>query len=120
MTSMEQQLNEVCSIATDGKLNSQQNLKISNLCRKIGSKMAVLYQALKQKAFQAVNIIDDLKEKRSLSEQISELKHTIKASDAMGNTSFADMVKKGSNHVIRPNNLSCVAINPSDGLKSSQ
>lgn len=122
ITTMEQQLNDVCSIATEGKLNSDQKLKISSLCRKIGSgasQMVVLYQALKQQAVEAVNIIDELKEKRSLSEQISELKHAIKDSDAMRNTSFADMVKKGSNNFIRPNNLSSIAIYPSDGLKSS-
>ena len=66
--------NEFCSIATDDKLNSDQKMRISNLCRKIASgasQMAVLYQALKQQAQQDVNIIDELKEKRNLAEQIS-------------------------------------------------
>ncbi|XP_022834360.1 uncharacterized protein LOC111362070 [Spodoptera litura] len=122
MASIEQQLNEVCSIATEGKLNSEQKLKITNLSRKIGSsvsQMAVLYQSLKQKSRLAINIIDDLKERRDLADQISEIKNTIKDSTGMGNNnSFADMVKKGKNFV-RPNNLSSVAIYPVNPLVQS-
>lgn len=80
MSSIEMHLNEVCSIATDGKLNSDQKMKISNLCRKIGSgtsQMAVLYQSLKKKALQTYNMVEALKEKRDLTEHIAELKHTM-------------------------------------------
>lgn len=122
MSSIEKQLNEVCIIATEGKLNSEQKLRISNLSRKIGSgvsQMAVLYQSLKQKANQAIDIIDNLHEKRDLAEEIIELKETIKTSPATTNVSFADMVKKGSNDYIKPSNLSSVAIYPVNKLKSS-
>lgn len=122
MSSIQLKLNEVCSIATDGKLNSEQKLKVTNLCRKVESdtsQMAVLYQALKQKSHQALNIIDALKEKRNLTEQITELKQTIKDSGAVGTASFADMVKKRSSDFVRPNNLSSVAVYPNDKLKSS-
>ena len=65
MATIEQNLNEVCAIAADGKLNSEQKMKISNLCRKIGSgtsQMAVLYQSLKQKAIHANSMIETLKQ----------------------------------------------------------
>ena len=42
-------------------------------------------QALKQQAYQAVNVIDELKEKRNLAEENSQHKHVIKDSGATGN-----------------------------------
>ena len=46
------------------------------------------------------------------------LKHAIKDSGAAGNTIFADVVEKGANDFVRPNNLSSIAIYPTDKLKS--
>lgn len=37
MTYIEQYLNEICSISTEGKLNTEQKLKVHNLCRKVSN-----------------------------------------------------------------------------------
>ena len=123
MATIEQHLNEVCAIAADGKLNSEQKMKISNLCRKIGSgtsQMAVLYQSLKQKAIQVDSTIETLKQQCDLTEQMSEIKQRIQDTTSTENASFADMVKRGSNNFVRPNNLSSVAIYPNDKCKTSE
>ena len=102
---MDGNLNEVCAIATDGKLNLEQKLKISNLCRKIGSgttQMAVLYQSLKQKAIHANSMIDTQKQQCNLTEKMKELKQTIQGSSSIDNASFADMVKRGCNDFVPP------------------
>ncbi|KAJ8722539.1 hypothetical protein PYW07_003719 [Mythimna separata] len=119
MSTIEQYLSEICTIASDGKLNSEQKLKISTLCRKVGngtSEMAVQYQSLKQKAIQARILNEDLKQKCNLTDHILDLTKTIKDSST---ASFADMVKKGSNDFVRPKNLNSVAIYPNNNLKSS-
>lgn len=121
MASIEQQLNEVCVIATEGNLNSEQKLGISNLSRKIGadvSQMAVLYQALKQQARLTINIMDEIIEKCGQSEKKSEIEQTIKDSNTTNKVSFADMVKKGIDFV-RPSNLASVAVYPVKKLQSS-
>ncbi|XP_075990328.1 FH1/FH2 domain-containing protein 3-like [Anticarsia gemmatalis] len=123
MTTIETYLNEVCSISTEGKLNSDQKLKISNLCRKVGkgtSEMAVLYQSLKQQALDLSSKNEALKEKCDLTEHILALKQTVQESSTVGNVSFADMVKKGANSFVRPANLSSVAVYPKDKQKSSE
>lgn len=124
MDTIEQCLNEVCSIASDGKLNSDQKLKINNLCRKVGhgtSQMAVEYQALKQKTIQAHAHIQALKDRQNLSERLHDLRQSIEESSLPSSkASFADMVKKSTNNYIRPTQLSSVAIYPKDKLKSSE
>lgn len=49
LTCIEQCLNEICSVTESGKLNSEQKLKVSNLCRRVGhgtSQMINLYQSV--------------------------------------------------------------------------
>ena len=125
MGSIEQCLNEVCATASDGKLNSDQKLKISNLCRKIGhgvSQMAVHYQSLKSKAIQTHTALKTMTEARDLADCLTEMNRTIQEScskQGASATSFADMVKKGSSSFVRPKHLSSVAIFPSDNSKTS-
>ncbi|XP_026331286.1 uncharacterized protein LOC113238665 [Hyposmocoma kahamanoa] len=124
MSAIEQCLNEVCAISTEGKLNSDQKLRISTLCRKVAngtSQLAVQYQSLKQKAVQAYSSLKALKENQDLSQRLQDLKQRIEEStNPLSSTvSFADMVKKSSNNFVQPNKISSVAIYPTDKLKSS-
>jgi hypothetical protein len=125
MSSIEQYLNEVCQIAADGKLNSEQKMRISNLCRKVGhgtSQMAVLYQSLKTHVAQAHLTIQNFNDQLDLSQQLQDLKVSIIETPAKlaAGTSFAEMVKKGPNKFIQQDNFNSVAIYPNDKLKSSE
>ncbi|XP_028164420.1 uncharacterized protein LOC114355667 [Ostrinia furnacalis] len=124
MSAIEQHLNEVCHIASEGKLNSDQKLRINNICRKVGhgvAQMAVKYQSLKQKAIETHSAIQQLKKERDLTDCLLEMKQSVEActKHQPASTSFADMVKKGSNNFIRPNPFSSVAIFPNDASKTS-
>lgn len=124
MTSIERCLDEVCTIATEGKLNSDQKLRISNLCRKVGhgtSQMAVMYQSLKQKAIQTHASMQTLKENNNISDCLAEFKQTIESCSkpTTGISSFADIVKKGTSTFLQPSPLNSVFIYPNDKLKSS-
>lgn len=122
MSTIEQCLNEVCAISAEGKLNSDQKLRINNLCRKVGhgtSQMAVKYQSLKQNALLVQASFQALTEKQDLSERLQDLKRSIQESSVSGNPSFADMVKRDTNSFIRPNSLQSVAIYPKDKFTSS-
>jgi hypothetical protein len=125
LSSIDQCLNEVCNIVGEGKLNSDQKLRINNLCRKIGhgsGQMAVLYQSLKQKAISYHTALQTSNEDRTVKETLRELKVTVEESCAKpltSHTSFADMVKKSSNNFIRPSSLSSVLIFPNDASKTS-
>ncbi|KAJ8727548.1 hypothetical protein PYW07_001667 [Mythimna separata] len=125
LSSIEQHLAEVCAISSEGKLNSEQKLKISNLCRKVGygvSQLAVKYQSLKSNAVMTHNSLKILREDRDLRDCVLEVNRTIKEScgrQATATSSFADMVKKGSNSFVRPNTFSSVAIYPRDNTKTS-
>lgn len=124
MSSIEQCLNEVCSITADSKMNTEQKLRVSTLCRKVGhgtSQMAVQYQSLKVKTVLAHSSIQTLKSDLDLSKRLQDLKQQIEVSvkPAPG-TSFADMVKKGSNNFILPNKVSSVTIYPNDKQKTSE
>lgn len=130
MGSIDQHLGEVCAIASEGKLNSDQKLKITNLCRKVGhgvSQLAVQYQSLKQNALRTHNSLKIMTEERDcvtdLKECVMEMNRTFKESCAKRQetaaSSFADMVKKGSNNFVRPNTFSSVAIYPTDSSKTS-
>lgn len=116
-------LNEVCSVVTDGKMNSEQKLRVTNLCRRVTSgtsQMAVLYQALKQKTIHAHMSIQHLKEQQVVANSLQKFKEVIEDKlPPSENKTFADMVKKGADKFIRPNNLSSVAIYPSDKTKTS-
>lgn len=124
MSSIEQCLNDICATASDGKLNTEQKLKISSLCRKVGhgvSQMAVQYQSLKNNALQIRNSLRTVTETRDLKECVIEMQRTIQEScskQSVPTSSFADMVKKGSNNFVRPNTFSSLAIYPSDNSKS--
>ncbi|XP_022837321.1 uncharacterized protein LOC111364627 [Spodoptera litura] len=123
--SVERYLQEICNISSEGKLNSEQKLKISNLCRKVSqgfTHVTVQYQALKNKALIQHYALQDLKEKNDLAVSLTQIKETIKESCSKSvpqNSSFADMVKKGTNNFVRPSPLSSVAIYPSDKSKTS-
>ncbi|CAK1599201.1 unnamed protein product [Parnassius mnemosyne] len=123
MTSIDLCLNEVCSIATEGKLNSDQKMRISSLCRKVGqstSQLVVQYMSLKMDATKAQTSIVSLQNQLDLSQKLQELKNSIEESSKPDSgTSFADMVKKGGQTLIRPKNLSTLAIYPRDKSKSS-
>ncbi|KAJ8720427.1 hypothetical protein PYW07_012470 [Mythimna separata] len=108
MTTIDQNLQEVCNIAAEGKLNMDQKMRLNALCRKIGhstSQMAVQYQYMKAKAFQYLNVAKALETQLDLSQQLKELKLCVeeKTKPALG-ASFADMVKKGANNYIQPTN----------------
>lgn len=123
MSTIEQYLTEVCTIAQEGKLNSDQKLRITTLCRKVGhgtSQMAVQYQFLKNKTVEARSSIQALKSQSELAQQLQQLQQSFQESKkSTEGSSFADMVKRGSNKYIQPANLSSVAIYPNDKLKSS-
>lgn len=124
MKSIEQALNEICALS-EGKLNTEQKLRINGLCRKVAhgtSQMAVQYQSLKQKAIQTHTSLQNTTEKIDLSQRILDLKQCIEESSKpkMVTKSFADMVKRNSSSFIQPTNTSSVAIYPTDKQKSSE
>lgn len=130
MSTIEQCLNEVCTVAAEGKLNSDQKLKINNLSRKIAngvSQMAVHYQSLKQKAIMINTSYEALREKEDLAECLNKFKESLTESikesctkSVSEKVSFADMVKTNKNNFLRPENLSSIAIYPDDKFKSSE
>ncbi|KAL0809628.1 hypothetical protein ABMA28_011882 [Loxostege sticticalis] len=124
ITGIEQCLNEICAISSEGKLNTDQKLRINNLCRKVchgTSQLVVTYQSLKQKAIQAHDNLQHLKEKQDLSQQLRALKESVEVSSrpAPVAASFADMVKKSASNFVQPSPVNSVAIYPTDRLQSS-
>nr|XP_049697162.1 uncharacterized protein LOC126054695 [Helicoverpa armigera] len=125
MSSIEQCLNEVSTTVSEGKMNSEQKLRVSNLCRKVGygvSQMAVQYQSLKHKALQNYATLQTLKENQDLAISLTEIKQKLQDTLIKQNsesTTFADMVK-GTKSLIRPHATSSVAIYPSDHTKTSE
>lgn len=124
MTEIEKCLSEICAISAEGKLNTDQKLKISNLCRNVSSgtsQLAVLYQSLKHRALSNHAALQTLMEKLDLSENLRGLKEKI---DVTSNAStvplFSDMVKNSSKVFVRPNNFSSVAIYPNNKQKTSE
>ncbi|KAH9639481.1 hypothetical protein HF086_003614 [Spodoptera exigua] len=123
LTVIDQSLTEVCSIVGDGKMNSEQKLRVNALSRKVSSataQMAVLYQALKCKAMLDHQSLCNLTDQLDLSHQIQDLKQKITDTPKpTQSNSFADMVKKGANKFIQPINVSSIAIYPNDKMKTS-
>lgn len=121
--SIETILNEVCSTVAEGKMNSDQKLRVTNLCRKVAhgtSQMAVLYQSLKQKSIQAYSTVQFLQEQKVVANSLQEFKEVVeKKITQPESSSYANMVKKGTDKFIRPENLSSIAIYPSDSTRSS-
>lgn len=125
MSAIEQHLNEICTISTEGKLNSDQKLRIHKLCRSVAhgtSQMAVQYQGvtkedmLSKAKIQALNEqLKALNEKVHISDSLQEIKSTIKDTVPIPNTStksFADIVKNS--------NSNALAIFPKDKSTSSE
>nr|XP_049706814.1 uncharacterized protein LOC126056783 [Helicoverpa armigera] len=125
MSSIEQCLNEVSITVSEGKMNSEQKLRVTSLCRKVGygvSQMAVQYQSLKHKALQNYATLQTLKENQDLASSLTEIKQELQDTlikHKPESTSFADMVK-GTKSLIRPHAISSVAIYPSDHTKTSE
>lgn len=119
-------LTEVCTIVSEGKMNNDRKQRVSALCRNVlkgTSQMAVEYQALKQKTIQAHHTVLHLREQLDLAESIKVIKNTIidKLSPSdITSSSYASMVKKSSETLIRPANLSSVAIYPCDKTRTSE
>ncbi|XP_049706814.2 uncharacterized protein LOC126056783 [Helicoverpa armigera] len=125
MSSIEQCLNEVSITVSEGKMNSEQKLRVTSLCRKVGygvSQMAVQYQSLKHKALQNYATLQTLKENQDLASSLTEIKQELQDTlikHKPESTSFADMVK-GTKSLIMPHAISSVAIYPSDHTKTSE
>lgn len=125
LNNIQEALNEVCSISNEGKLNSEQKVKINTLCRKVGhgaSQVALEYQSLAHKTIQIHSALLALKEKQDLSQQLQDLKQCIKDSPkpAPATVSFADVIKKGPNNFIPTSNANSIAIYHPDKSKSSE
>ncbi|PZC86861.1 hypothetical protein B5X24_HaOG201720 [Helicoverpa armigera] len=124
LSSIEQCLNEVSITVSEGKMNSEQKLRVTSLCRKVGhgvSQMAVQYQSLKHKAIQNYTTLQTLRENQDLAVSLTEIKQKLQETlikPKPESTSFADMVK-GTKNLIRPQATSSVAIYPSDHTKTS-
>ncbi|XP_063360692.1 uncharacterized protein LOC134662935 [Cydia amplana] len=122
---IELNLHDVCSTSAEGKLNTDQKLRINNLCRSVNhlaSQMAIEYQSLKSHAVQAYQSRQAHQEKMDLVKRIQELKESIEESSRQvsGPVSFADALKKNGTRYVQPSNISSVAIYPVDKLKSSE
>lgn len=126
MSHIEKSINDICTIANEGKLNSEQKLKISslgrNVCVNVGQ-LALQYQSLKQKNITAHTHINALTEQLNLSEQLRDLKQSLKTapfSTIQPNLSFAETVKLKNNSVVRPPIMSSIAIYPKNKDDSSE
>ncbi|XP_063370330.1 uncharacterized protein LOC134658608 [Cydia amplana] len=122
---IELNLHDVCSTSAEGKLNTDQKIRINNLCRNVShlaSQMAIEYQSLKSHAVQAYQSRQAHQEKMDLVQRIQELKESIEESSQQvsGPVSFADALKKNGTRYVQPSNISSVAIYPVDKLKSSE
>lgn len=129
LNSIEQCLNEICNITGEGKLNTEQKLKVSTISRKVlggVSHLAVQYQSLKQKYISAQSVNQYLNEQISdtnlLENQIKELKESIESVPKVQTSafSFADVVRKNNNVIVRPQNTPSITIYPADKEKSSE
>lgn len=125
MKKIEKCLNEVCVISCEGKLNSDQKLRINNLCRNVSlgtSQLVVQYQSLKSKAIEYHHHLNTYMENQDLSQQLQNLTQVISVStnSASRTASFADMVKKSETKFVHPVNTSSVAIYPADKNKTSE
>lgn len=123
MNSIEGLATEIAHITGEGKMNSEQKGKVNTLLRRIvnaSGQMCVLYQSAKQRVIAAQTTIQTLQEQQHFTEALENLKIAVteKKSTVAEKTSFADMVKKGPENFVRPNNLSSIAIYPKE-LKTS-
>ncbi|KAI5635836.1 hypothetical protein NE865_11438 [Phthorimaea operculella] len=117
LTSIEQHLAEICTIASESKLNMDQKNKIQHYCRKVTVEtghILIEYQAAKQKAMTNFVALEASLEKEELADRLSELKVCIKetAQPKPSSSSYADTVKIRSNTAVRPATTSSIAIFP--------
>lgn len=125
LSSIEQCLGDICTISSEGKLNSDQKLKISNISRNIIggiSQMAVQYQSLKQKYISSLNMIKTLTDQNDISDQLRDLKQYLKSAPKPSepNQSYAAVVKTSANIPILPSSTSSLAIYPTEKDKTSE
>lgn len=124
LCSIEQCMNEICIISTEGKLNSEQKLKISTISRNViggVSHLAVQYQSLKQKYITGLTTIDNLIEQNDICNQLKNLENSISAPKLPGpSQSFADIVRTSSKTTILPSSTSSITIYPVDKGKTSE
>ncbi|KAF9796383.1 hypothetical protein SFRURICE_007066 [Spodoptera frugiperda] len=121
MGAIETILSEVCTIVSEGKMNNDQKLRVTNLCRKVShgtSQLAVQYQSLKQKTLQAHVTIQHLQGRQDIADSIKEIKKAVETDRNTGSISYANVVKKGEN-LVRPANFQSIAIYPADKTQSS-
>nr|XP_049707727.1 uncharacterized protein LOC126056926 [Helicoverpa armigera] len=121
MGAIETILSEICTIVADGKMNTDQKLRVTNLCRKVShgtSQLAVQYQSLKQKTLQAQVTIQHLQGRQDIADSIEEIKKAVEKDRNIGSVSYANVVKKGQD-LIRPANFQSLAIYPADRTQSS-
>ncbi|XP_028179233.1 uncharacterized protein LOC114366536 [Ostrinia furnacalis] len=129
ISSIELCLKEICNISAEGKLNSDQKLRISNNSRKVisgVSQLAVQYQSLKQKYISAQTMINTLTEQKEssaqLEDQIEDLKACIRSAPKaqQPNISFADVVRTSKSTIARPPSTSSIAVYPAGKDKTSE
>lgn len=118
MAQIEDCLNDICTISGDGKLNTEQKLKISKLSRTVlggVSQLAVQYQSLKQKYISASMMVNTLQQQVDVAAQLKDLKTCVQSVPRPApNQSFADILRKGGMPLVCPSKTSSIAIYPSN------
>ncbi|XP_063368170.1 uncharacterized protein LOC134656541 [Cydia amplana] len=124
ISEIERRLNEICTISNEGKLNSDQKIRINTLSKSVLggiSQMAVQYQAVKQNFLLCQAQVNTLSQQKNISTQLHEIKQRLEAKTTTeAKQSFADMVRTGKSSAVVPTNTSSIAIYPADKEKSSE
>ncbi|XP_063538615.1 uncharacterized protein LOC134747870 [Cydia strobilella] len=125
LTQIEMRLNEICTISGEGKLNTDQKLRISNLTKSVMggvSQLAVQYQSAKMNYLLCHSQVKTLTQQRDYSTQLHELKQYLQEAPKTIEVtqSFADMVRTGKTSTVVPTKTSSIAIYPADKEKSSE
>ncbi|XP_028163725.1 uncharacterized protein LOC114355216 isoform X2 [Ostrinia furnacalis] len=129
ISSIEKCLNDICYTSGEGKLNTEQKLRISNTSRNVlggVSQLAVQYQSLKQKYISAQSmiktLIDQKESSTALGDQIEDLKVSIRSTPKVEqpNVSFADVLRTSKSSIVRPPSTSNIAIYPASKDKTSE
>ncbi|XP_063386297.1 uncharacterized protein LOC134672331 [Cydia fagiglandana] len=124
LSSIEQCLNEICTIANEGKLNADQKLRINKISRNVAggvSQLAVQYQAVKQQILVNNAHLKALSEQNNIREQIKELQLSLQVAPKIETkVSFADKVRTGNNSSVVPIKTNSIVIYPTEKDKSSE
>ncbi|XP_063629160.1 uncharacterized protein LOC134800606 [Cydia splendana] len=125
LTQIEIRINEICIISSEGKLNTDQKLRINNLTKSVMggvSQLAVQYQSAKMNYLLCHAKVKNLTQQRDYSTQLHELKQYLQAAPKTTevNQSFADMIRTGKTSTVVPTKTSSIAIYPADKEKSSE